>query len=428
MATQSSGSLSNGLCHIHEEVQPASLQRLPAEIVAQIFSYIVDLQTLDSFIRATSKAYHVFESRAVEITESVLSSGYVCGHIRVLFRIIALLRSGTLPVSNLAEFRERVIVDSMQYASRVRSSRNGFAPERLAENTKPSVLRGLLATSRNITFFSLKCLAFYVGRFRTLQPQHPKNRKLKLDLIDFNAATWQSRSEGTNVETKDVGPPSWTEEQRVLRPFWRLQLLFDLKRAARRGLLGWSEEDTTKLSTIAAVTPPLKRQSLSLERQTWDLSCPDFYHALAHMEPFEPADSGPPEYEELLCSVAYIRDDYGQGISELLAKGELCLAWPGESLEVKREWPLAKPGEKDWKSLVYSSTGVGHHGFWMMSPSLLCQQGFGSMERYGFAFWSGERLQAYGLYPNTQSPYEEYRAFYAWEGIVSAELGKQSTV
>ena len=381
---------SDGSCRIHEEVHPASLQRLPAEVVAEIFNYIVDLQTLDSFIRATSKAYREFESRAVEITETVLSSGYVCGHIRLLFRIIVLLRSETLPISNLKEFRERVIVDSMQYSYRVRSSRNGFAPERLAENTNPSVLRGLLATSRNIASSSLNCLAFYLECFRTLQPQHPKNRKLKLDLIDHDAAIWQSRSEGTNVETKDVGPPSWTEEQRVFRAFWRFQLLFDLKRASKRGLLGWSEEDTTKLCTIAAVTPPLKRTSRHLERQTWStwgLPCTDFYHPLVHVEPYQADKAEPPEYEELLSSVTYIRDTYGQEMSELLAKGELCLARLGKSLEVKREWPLAKPREKDWRRLVENSTGVGQCTFWGKSPSLLLRrQDLGSVERYGFAF------------------------------------------
>jgi hypothetical protein len=156
-----------------------SLQDLPTELVAPILTRVADIATLDSVIRAWPAAYRVFESSAVNITEAVLSSGYVCGHIRVIFRIIALLRSGTLPISNLADFRERVIVDAMRYESRVCRSPRGFAPDFLARETSPAVIRSLLATYRQIMSASLGCLAYYLDHLKTLKPEHPINQTIK---------------------------------------------------------------------------------------------------------------------------------------------------------------------------------------------------------------------------------------------------------
>lgn len=78
---------------IADTITVVSLQQLPPELVARILGHVADLHPLDSLIRSWPLAYRVFESRAVDIIEAVLSSGYVCGHIRVIFRIVALIRS-----------------------------------------------------------------------------------------------------------------------------------------------------------------------------------------------------------------------------------------------------------------------------------------------------------------------------------------------
>ncbi|KAH8126974.1 hypothetical protein FP744_10007700 [Trichoderma asperellum] len=403
-----------------------SLQDLPTELVTPILTHVADIATLDSLIRAWPAAYRVFESSAVDITEAVLSSGYVCGHIRVIFRIIALLRSGTLPISNLADFRRRVIVDAMRYPSRVRSSRDGFAPAFLARETPPAVIRSLLATYRQVMSASLGCLTSYLDRFNTLKPEHPIDRTIKEPARSPDTLIWQSRPQGREFNVRNVGPPSWTEEQRVNRAFWRLQLLYDLKRASSRGLLDWPDDSKAALCDIVAVSRPIggdTRYSLRSRRygyQAW-AGCSDFYHAWVHTVPYNGHYPGPPEYEELISVVDYVRTVHGQEASERLAKGEVCLAELQGPVEIYREWSLAKPGIKDWKKLVDASVAANRGYYWQQGSSILHMVDFDTFGRYGFAFWSWERMFAYGLARRSESDYEDYRVTYAWESILSPE-------
>ncbi|KAJ4859385.1 hypothetical protein T069G_07652 [Trichoderma breve] len=409
-----------------------SLQDLPIELVAQVLTHVADIETLDSLIRAWPAAYRVFECSAVDITEAVLSSGYasgyVCGHIRVIFRIIALLRSGTLPISSLADFQRRVIIDAMRSVSRVRSSRNGFAPDLLARETPPAVIRSLLATYRQVMSASLGCLTYYLDSFKTLEPEHPIDKGIKNPNPAWSQdiSTWQSRPQGRKFNIRDVGPPSWTEEQRVNRAFWRLQLLYDLKRAASRGLLDWPDDSKAALCDIVAVSRPIGEYAnywLRTRRYaytTWAGSS-DFYHAWVHDIPYAAHKPCPPEYEELISVVDYVRAVHGQEASERLVKGEVCLAELQGPVEIYREWSLAKPGVKDWKTLIGPSVGAERHYRGPQGRSILDMVDFDPLGRYGFAFWSWERMFAYGLATRSHSEFEDYRVTYAWESILSPE-------
>ena len=130
----------------------ANLDNLPTELVLKILPRVPDLASLDSFIRASPTAYRVFHRYAFEIMHFVLRSAYVKGHIRVMICLIALIRSGTLPIEGFHEFRERVILDSMRYTSRTQVSPTGFAPEWLDKETTPAVIRSILATARYINW------------------------------------------------------------------------------------------------------------------------------------------------------------------------------------------------------------------------------------------------------------------------------------
>ncbi|KAL7898831.1 hypothetical protein HDV63DRAFT_385609 [Trichoderma sp. SZMC 28014] len=410
----------------------ASLQDLPTELVAPILTNVADIATLDSLIRAWPAAYRVFESRAVEITEAVLSSDDVCGHIRVIFRIIALLRSGTLPISSLAEFRKRVVEDAMRY--RVRSSPSGFAPDSLARETPPAVIRSLLATYRQIMSASLGCLTYYLDRFNALKPEHPIDKTIKdTEYNRRHYQTLQSGPEARKVDVRNVGPPSWTEEQRVNRAFWRLQLLYDLKRAASRGSLDWPDDSKAALCGIVAVSHPTRdmgythpwERNRRYVHHTWS-GCSDFYHACVHHVPYADSDRCPPEYEELISVVDYVRAVHGQEASQRFAKGEVCLAELQGPVEIYREWPLAKPGVrdsgvKDWKALVGPSAGVRRYGYGQRVYSIANMVDFDVFGRYGFAFWSWERMFAYGLVTMSSSDWGNFRVAYAWESILSPE-------
>jgi hypothetical protein len=350
------------------------------------------LVTLDSLLRASPVINRFFDGYAVEITEAILSSGFICGHIRVIIRVIALIRSSTLPIQNFREFELRVIRDALRYRSRVRRSREGFAPEHLAGDTKPAVIRSILATARQLTCISLDCLEFYLVRFRALRPDRLVDPKFK-----FNATT---APESCKFDVQDVGPPSWTEEQRVTRAFWRLQLLYDLKKAATNSLLNWPENDIKAMN---------------------DLQPMDLYGPQMHLEQGVERRT-PPEYEEINSVTDYMREV--QGCQD---PTQLWLARASGPREVQRDWAIPAPEGKDWRKLVDPSPGYRFHRYassdsWNnYSPLFLTK--FDSFRSLGFAFWSWERMCAYGL-PVPATPVRQYRhqyCYYAWQSILSPD-------
>lgn len=42
------------------------------------------------------------------------------------------------------------------------------------------------------------------------------------------------------VVVQDTGPPSWVEEQRIFRSFWKVQLFNEVKIAVDSSLVDWS--------------------------------------------------------------------------------------------------------------------------------------------------------------------------------------------
>ena len=92
-----------------------NLEYLAPEILLKIIIQLPDLASLDSAVRASPIIFRVFDKYAVEIIEAVLSSGHTDGHIRVTIRVIALIRSSTLPTASLAEFKKRVTMRAMQH-------------------------------------------------------------------------------------------------------------------------------------------------------------------------------------------------------------------------------------------------------------------------------------------------------------------------
>ncbi|KAK2616720.1 hypothetical protein QQS21_000332 [Conoideocrella luteorostrata] len=416
----------------------ACLECLPAEIYLQIFVLVPDLVSLDSLLRASPVAYRVFDNHAVEITDAVLDSGYTFGHTRVLFRIIALIRSGTLPISSLWDFRHRVLKPSMVYRWRVRGCIGGLTPEKLDQNTTPAVIKSILATARHINCLALDCLAVLLARFRALQPEH---------LADPTAITyqpwvrcaengfsplWESRPNAVRFQVTDLGHPSWGEEQRVLRAFWRLQLIYDLKRAATRGQLQWSQTDLTDLEQVAAISPPDWRQFDDVKIRLYEIPFgpSSLYDASMHRIIGEEGSSVHPEIEEILSVLDYIGDAYGARFARTLAEGKQNYSVLNGPREIQRLWPLPGPCKgKEWKPIVYPSIGVNYNFrglsiFAIPEKSAISSKrrvlSFDPYRRVGFAFWSNERMMSHGLHmaPKEYSP---GHVGFAWLSILSPE-------
>lgn len=422
--------------------RPNLLDQLPTEMLLKIMSQVTDLVSLDSLIRASPTCYRVFDSYAVEITDAVLncggvrtgryiSTGYTCGHIRVLVCIIAHIRSSTFPIRSFDELDERVFAEALRFKSRVSPSMRGFAPEHLDPDTKPAVIRSILATARRLTWCALDCLEFYLARFRTLEPEELPRRKYQEEEEMMRngegGAVWAASNRrfeiqpwmrippdvrGKPCQRRDVGPPSWAEEQRVTRTFWRLQLLVDLRQAARHQRLGegWPEEDVKRIAT--RLVPE------------WEYGI--FKHLEYHGQPIHLT---PPEHWEIWAAMNYVRERHGV---------EEPGWWPPAAalrdVEVRRRWPVPEfPGGRAWKDLHHSSLAIAFLIEVFRSTSDMCTpltrlRLSRIHHQYGVAFWSRERIIAYGLplrlwygsgrnrlYPPT------VQTWYPWQSILSPE-------
>jgi hypothetical protein len=89
---------------------------------------------------------------------------------------------------------------------------------------------------------------------------------------------------------KDLGPPSWIEEQRSILTFWRVQYFFELKVGRLKGRLGCASRDLGKLqlATIGTFYPGFEWQKV--------LTALDFIEELRTMggleQPSEPRNFG----------------------------------------------------------------------------------------------------------------------------------------
>ena len=233
------------------------------------------------------------------------------------------------------------------------------------------------------------------------KPSSPRAHPSITDYSDL-----ESRPPGKKVEIQDIGAPSWIEEQRAARAFWRLQLVYDLKKAAARDILRWSEPDLATLKKTAA----LNRQPVWTGRQ-------DFYHSEAHSHQGAALRCAP-EYAELISILNYIEEIYGREAAAGLTDGQICLKEIQGFREVKRTWPIHRlPGYS--RDIVQPSTGV--QIYWDMGGYQLYRVKFDVFGRYGFAFWSQKRLRGYGLISYLKSDSYPIDAQYAWQSILTLE-------
>ncbi|OAA72566.1 F-box domain, cyclin-like protein [Cordyceps fumosorosea ARSEF 2679] len=377
-----------------------AFEELPYELLLQILSYLPDLTTLDSLLRASPVAYRLFDdgANAVDVFESVLSDGCVCDHVQVLMRQVALLRAGARPfppgyteyapwpvAPGLASFRRQVIEESLRHSSRRTPSPAGFAPRRLDRDTAPCVVRGVLVTGRRLAAASLDCIDYYLHEL---------------------AAHVGGAAAGSDTA------PTWSEEQRCVRTLWRLQLIFDVKRAARRGTLGWSRKDLKSLEGVAAVGATEDDWWLGLQvsrfSQHWPAAGASggerfFYHAAAHHDCYYP-DVPHPEKHEHATVMEYIRRRCGQDLATRVNQGLACPSTVAGDGEVRRTGEAPGPALGDRRKLIFASAAMQYYESVrpVAGTGVACAEHGGgaqgldiaTLRQAGFALWSNQRLKA----------------------------------
>ncbi|KAJ3954088.1 hypothetical protein N0V92_009426 [Colletotrichum tropicale] len=189
------------------------MEGLPVEILEQILFSITDLRSLYHLVVALSAASRVFGSAKAgpKALDHVLGES-MAPEVITLVSLVSLVRTASLehPPAPLAY---------------------------LLRGQSPQLVRGVLLTARRICCLTWACLEYYRSQWKSVTPCHLENGPFAWGARE---KAWRQNPQGRPYTPQPLSPPCWMEEQRVMRGFWRLQLLLDLKLAISEDRLDWA--------------------------------------------------------------------------------------------------------------------------------------------------------------------------------------------
>jgi len=265
------------------------LETLPPELLSPILAYLLDLESLDNYLRASPAAFRVFNDKNISAKtfEAILENGVTHRFSSALIRIIALTRAGSLPsiVRTYRGFENFVVDEATPYPNKKLLITPDWEhpPISLPSDISPSILRGILVTNRRIQRLAFGCLDFYLARFRSLRPFHSAGFSFNNPFAgeeedEFRLSPWSKKVD--NVElyypVRDIGPPSWLEQQRVIRMLWRIQLASDIQAEILASRITWpvrheeNKEDEEEMMSERVMPERLFRMNIwESDQEIW---------------------------------------------------------------------------------------------------------------------------------------------------------------
>ncbi|KAM0490980.1 hypothetical protein ACHAP8_011047 [Fusarium lateritium] len=424
----------------------ASLENLPPEILLPVITNLPDLNSLWKLLQASPHVWRLFEdgSTSLAITEGILSGpqSTIPPKIRQLIRGVILVRSGTLPFENLAEFGSQFMKAMIPALIPDEATVKTLGPESLSHRSSPAVLRSVVATSYHLSALSQSYLASCLERLRdpSFRPLHAHNPSPHYthdykDTEEYVPA-WDREFFGTPFHVVDMGQPTWVEEMRVVRVMWIMQLVGEMQLLLdSKPNIGWSKEDVSRLLDMGPVylfhEPDSPVSDIEPIKSAMDylatLRNPDkdYFYRL----PAAPAPSldnrwttALPNYNEVFMEVKAYRLN---GKFHWLRKGSQVPegATPVKAPTVTEEkmweqtaraFDLRPYGVNFWQRLRNDDLFVG-------SP--LPGISFKSFRPLGLAFWDRKRLWLLGLASGVNGNRYHMEGFYffVWESILPPE-------
>ncbi|KAL1965173.1 hypothetical protein VTN77DRAFT_5927 [Rasamsonia byssochlamydoides] len=400
-----------------------TFDHLPTEIILAIIEDLPDLPSLRNLVHASPACLRVFSYNGAAIMERIMKTTPIPKQVQAIIRLVALLRSSACFSRAYPTLDALVTMcTSKDFAS---------IPRPLGEITlSPRILRGILETMYQLWCLTHSCLQHYIDRCLALRPSRLLDPKFRYKPQE-HGAPWRLRPEGRRVTPKNWGPPSWAEESRVSRAFWRVQLLYDLRKAASENRLGWSDQEVERLGTMGAwefgVSPEVEKEQVMTvteyveelrkeRRARKDLiaSATSFWELF----PFPEGEQG----EIDLTATAACDDD-----TDTICQ-PFDLPWPIKKVvepygNRRKTWQ--SPNETDFLNRM--TTGqIFHRNLTCLYASPLRYVSFDPFRRLGFAIWDRERLTKLKLLEHHPLPISFALAqrgdiFFRWRSILREE-------
>jgi len=224
-----------------ENTQQDPFGKLPEELRIKIIKLSPNPFALRNLAHASPAMGRVLDRYALEIVEEVMEATVPVQTRRLMDAVLK------------ARFSD--FFASMPEAQTIAEADWVFATENIHSSGRDqaaAAVRSLLASAANVHAWSHACLEHLIRKSMQLRPS---------TLIKLGRGPGRTHQEEfENAESQkdyipqETGPPSWVEEQRMMKSFWRLQFLLELQGAGHEGRLDaiWPRQEIDALSQSSA--------------------------------------------------------------------------------------------------------------------------------------------------------------------------------
>ncbi|KNG45772.1 hypothetical protein TW65_07518 [Stemphylium lycopersici] len=336
----------------------------------------------------------VLDKYPLEIMEVVLGIT-VPMQTRRLMGAFLKARLSRFPAS-LSEAQKVAATDSTSAMEEMRSS----GLDRAA-----AAVRSLLATAENIHAWSHACLEHLIRK--SMEP-----RPSTLIKKGPGRTSWERYEKAESRKDylpQYTGPPSWVEEQRMIKAFWRLQFFLELQGARSNGRLGtcWPGRE---IDVLSMSSPDRFYDVFDFEREQTLTAC-EFFGAVT---------SG------TIPSVRAVHDNAYRLPAICWGEGTVPRCRCAEPLSFKLNEDTFCQGPENLDKTPWSyhfHRAMSTRDGWLDGCPLTLMSPFQPWRKYGFAIWDDKRMADLGMrHPEKSSVLANSISYsFRWWSIITKE-------
>lgn len=371
-------------------IHSGSFTLIPAEVLLQIAKLVPDLRSLHSLALAAPAVYRLWGHYGTEILLAVTSNHvFITPQLRDLIWLVALLRSTEMPAWSLDTFIKRFVEPTMLY--------NKPPEPPCAMPVPKSCPFSVLGTASRIYDLTQSCLGYSLEKLRNVQPRLRRLTRPNYFFFtrpygpyELMVPGWRRHANSTPCETPYMGAAFWIEEKIVLRAFWRLQLFYDFKRAARKfQLTAWPHSDTDRIINLRL-----------------DELFPEFWPLLA-------------QHHEIISVCEYLqRFDENSSLPERLPAIKVNVRIGPHDIAPDAMYIGQRPSYAPGRLLIRDREHIVA-GVIRSDQSPIKGASFALFRCYGLAFWDISRLEMLNLCDKKGLVFSNY--WYSWRSLLSTE-------